>query len=236
MKKYSYLALSLFSTAMAVSAAPCGTVASPTTCIVSVGGTVQYAFSNFQFLASNATGGALEFTGGDIGIDVASGGGLSGLLTFSFDPDGPTNAAAFFANAGGTTSFTFSYDVVLSALQPGTVSFTDPTSVSLLQQSHLNTGLGSVQMIVTNPPNGESCQATTNDAQDSCALPLNTTNSLTTGNILVVSGNGGNASIGSFRNLYNAQFTPDRVAEAPEPSSFALLGLGLVALKFARRK
>ena len=71
---------------------------------------------------------------------------------------------------------------------------------------------------------------------DSCALPPNTTNSLTTGNIFVIGGNGGNASIGSFSNLYSAQFTPDREAEVPEPSTFALMGLGLAALKFARRK
>ena len=40
-----------------VRAASCGTVAAPTTCTITVGGTVTYTFTGFTLPQSNASGG-----------------------------------------------------------------------------------------------------------------------------------------------------------------------------------
>src|SRR5436190_24317931 len=88
--------------AAAALATPCGTVASPTSCTVTVGAgtTTIFTASNFAFLNAGRAGGGALYQAADINIDIATGGGRTGLLTFSKNSSGPTPGVVFLANPG----------------------------------------------------------------------------------------------------------------------------------------
>lgn len=178
-------------------AASCGTVAAPTTCTVTVGGVVKYTFSAFSLLSTTATGGATQYSGADIAIDVGSGGSNTGMLTFSK----VSNAVGvvFAANAGGVTSITVSYTVAIEPVGAAGVMFGSPFVVSLGLNSHVSNGSGVVQFI---PASGVSCLATTTATSSNCVVPGSQPATLSSGYIMTLSGNAGNVSIGSFSNLF----------------------------------
>ncbi len=233
MKNQILIPILFLASAMGVSALACGTVASPTACVLNVGGQVQYTFSNFQIVASTASG-TPAVSGADIGINVNSGGGLSAVLSFNKVVTGGNPNVVFLANAGNSNAFSFSYSASIAPLGAGTVLFIDPTGVELVTSSSSGNGLGSAQFVLAGGP---LCLATTNSTSDSCTLPPGTTNNLPdAGNIVSLSGNTGNASIGTFTNLYNASFTADEPAGVPEPSTYALIGAGLAAMWGMKRR
>jgi hypothetical protein len=228
------LALSVLSglTAAASFGASCGTVASPTSCSITVGGTNIFTVSNFNLVNAGGSGGGQTYTGEDIAIDIGSGGGLSMVLTFSHNEAGPSSGTVFFNNAGQASNFTFSYDLELTTAVPGTASLIDPLTVALGLSSFAGNGQSAVQLSTSGVQG--LCQATTVTTSDTCNLPLVLSNPLSFGNIVSMSGNAGNTSIGTFTNLFQSDFTADQGSGVPEPSTFALLGLGLGAAAIAR--
>ena len=60
-----------------------GTFAAPTSCSVTIANVVKYTFSSFSVVSASGTGGGATYQAGDIAIDVATGGGNTGLLTLS---------------------------------------------------------------------------------------------------------------------------------------------------------
>jgi len=228
--------------AAALQAAPvdCGTVDSPLACSIQVNGQVEYTFSNFQVVNSNV------FTGADLAIELNTGGALTALLRFK-----PATAASFAVNSGDFKSILFTYDVALSALQPGTAVFDTPNIVSYGLTSGINAAFASLQMTLLNDPLGETCVAlvnSVNQTQDECLLPPGTTNALVVGNSLSMTAppagpNGqNNLGIQSLNNLLSASFVPDEVdtnppgGAVPEPSTWAMLGSGLAALVLRSRR
>lgn len=229
-------------TAAALQAAPvdCGTLDSPLACSIQVNGQVEYTFSNFQVV--NGT----VFTGADLAIELDTGGALTALLSFK-----PATSASFFVNSGDFKGILFTYDVVLSALQPGTAAFDTPNVISFGATNGVNAAFASLQMTLVNDPVGETCVAIVNSAnqtQDECLLPPGTTNALLVGNSFSMTappaGPSGQNNLGilSLHNLLSASFVPEEVnppngGEVPEPSTWAMLGSGLAAVALrARRK
>jgi len=217
--------------------ASCGTLLSPTPCSITVGGQVTYTVGNFNWGASNATGGGNTYQPGDVDIDIATGGGLTLSLTFSKLSGGPTPGIVFLANAGQTSAFSFTYDVTLSAAIPGTAAFTTPNIVNFTQSSATNSGFTSVQMILSGAPT--SCSAVRNSSgptQGNCtSLPPGLGATLSMGSIASLTGGptGSNTSMNGFTNLLDATFTPS--AGVPEPGTWLTMGLGLAALPLLRR-
>lgn len=232
MRRLFALPVLLWIGTLSLQATPCGTVASPTSCSITVGGTNTFTVSGFSFVTSSALGGGTLFQAGDITIDISTGGGLSLVMTFGKNPGAPTNSVVFFANPGETSSFTFTYNVALSAAVPGTVSLVDPVVNNLVLSSASGGGVGQVQLAMSGAP---VCLAFTSATQDVCSLAAGVTTTVNPGNIVtLLGGTAGNASIGQFSNVFNSTFTP-AADPVPEPSTFALLGIGLLALRFVRR-
>ncbi|MFN7937817.1 MAG: PEP-CTERM sorting domain-containing protein [Bryobacteraceae bacterium] len=216
-------------------AATCGTVESPTACSITVGGNTTYTVSNFVFGSSSSTGNGLDYQNGDINVDISTGGGNTLLMTFSKNSQGPTPGVVFLANAGDSSSFSFTYDVALSAAIPGTVAFTTPDIVSFGTSSAVSNGFSVDQMILSDGVNGTTCSAVRNSnglTQGTCnTLPANLTNLLRVSNITTLNGGntGSNTSIGTINNLIAATFTAEETPTVPEPSSLALIAAGLAA-------
>ncbi|MBI2687652.1 MAG: PEP-CTERM sorting domain-containing protein [Acidobacteria bacterium] len=228
------MTMTLAAAAVSLCGATCGTVAAPLTCTVNVGVNLLYTFGGFSVSAAS---GSHIYTGADIAIDVATGGGNTGLLTFSKVVN--ANGSSFLANPGESSSFTFTYTAAVSAVNPGTAAFGTPGIVNIGQANANGTGLGAVQMLLLNPPNATSCQAFINSAsttQGVCnALPPGTTNVLTVGDIVTLSaGNGtgtNNVGVLSFSNLLSATFSAAPAGgDVPEPSTWVTLGIGLAGI------
>ena len=215
----------------------CGTIASPTTCSITVGGTNTFTVSGFNLVTASATGGGNVYDGTDFDIDISSGGGLTLLMTFS--KHAAANGVVFLANSGQTASFIFQYNVALSPAVAGTTTFTAPDAVSFPQSSASGTGLSTSQMILSDGQNGTSCQAIRNSGgltQGNCnTLPANLAAVLQVSNIVSLTGNTGNTSVLSLSNLIDSSFTAGAAA-TPEPSTYALVGLSLAGLGLLRRR
>jgi hypothetical protein len=234
MKMFLVLALAGAQMAMALA---CGTIATPLACTVNVGGNFAYTFDNFQFINTPGQGGGKTYAPDDVTINVGSGGGNIGFVTFTKTSGSTNTGTTFFANSGETTGVRFSYDLTLTALVPGTVVFTGQPIVNFNAQG-LGNGSPSLQMIVTNPPNGESCNAVLSVQQDLCDLPPATTNFLRTGDLLTIFGGTGaaNATVLSYSNVYDATFNADTSGGVPEPSTWLMFGAGLATLAFLRKR
>jgi len=206
------------------------------TCTLDVGGNFLYTFDNFVYVPIAGSGGGHSYVGGDVAIDLSSGGANLANITFSKVPNTPTAGLSFFANIDEFAGVRFTYDVTLTPILPGTVAFTGDQLVSY-NESFASNGSPALQMIIANPPTGESCNVSPSDDTDECALPAGTTNFLNTGNILTLTGNSGNAAVLNFSNVYNAQFTADTGGSGiPEPSTWVMMGVGLAALPLLRKK
>ncbi|MBS1830655.1 MAG: PEP-CTERM sorting domain-containing protein [Acidobacteria bacterium] len=229
------LGSAFFALALAAPAfsATCGTVESPTACSITVGGNTTYTVSNFVFNGANGSGGGAVYQDGDIDIDIGTGGGNTLLMTFSKHNGSPTPGLVFLANPGNVSSFTFTYDVAISAAAAGTAAFTTPDVVSYGLSSAVGNGFSTTQMILQSNPNGTSCSALHNSSglnQGNCnTLPAGLTNLLTVSNITTLNGGTGNTSILTMTNLIAATFTADTAPSVPEPSSLALMAAGLAA-------
>ena len=230
-----FLALALAGAPMAMALA-CGTIAAPLACTVNIGGNFTYTFDNFQFINTPGIGGGKTYAPDDVTINVGPGGGNVAIITFTKTTVSTNTGTTFFANSGETSGVRFSYDITLNSIVPGTAQFTGQPVVEYNAQG-LGNGNPSLQMIVTNPPNGESCQALLSVAEGFCDLPTATTNFLRTGDLLTIFGGTGtaNATVLSYTNVYDATFTAG-VAEAPEPSTWLMLGAGLAAIARLRRR
>jgi hypothetical protein len=223
------LPAALILAASAAHAATCGTFAAPTACSITVGGNIQYTFSAFSL---NSSAGSHIYAPSEIGIDVSTGGGNSGILTFS-----KLNSATgivFFANPGESNNFTLQYDVSVSPLAPGTASFATPSTVAIGLGSATNNGVSSVQMILSGSPSA-SCQAIINvnaNTPGVCnTLPGGVGNTITVGNLFNMAGNSGNTSINNISNRFNASFAaapPD--GGVPETYTWAMFTLGAAML------
>lgn len=233
MKRYLLLPILFLAGAMGASAVSCGTVAVPGACVLNVGGQVQFTFSNFTFINSVATG-TQPVSAADVGLNVNAGSGLSAVLSMNKIVTQANPNVVFLANNGDNNNFRFSYEVAIAPLVPGTVLFIDPAEVRLVTRSFSGDGSGSVQFSVEGGP---TCLATTVAPVDTCTLPPGTTDLLpSVGNIVNLSGNSGNVSIGTFTNTLNASFTPESSNGVPEPSTYAMFAAGLAAIYRLRRR
>jgi hypothetical protein len=217
-------------------ASSCGTFASPTTCSVIVGGTNEFTLSGFNFVPLGALGGGTAYLAGDVLIDISAGSGLSLLMTFSRNLAGPTPGASFAVNSGEVSSFGLQYSIALNGIG-GTVAYSLPDAVNLLTSSTSTTGQVSVQMILNPSGPSESCQAFRNSGgltAGNCALPAGLGSTLAVNQIVVLAANTGNGAIGSWSNQIGSSFTP--ATAVPEPTSLALMGVGIAALRFRRRR
>lgn len=210
-------------------AAPCGTFASPTSCSLTVNGTTTYTASNFTLVNTTGSGGGNVYDAADIGIDIFDAGGGIGGLTFTKAASGPTPGSVFFVNPGQTSGFLFSYDLALTAAQPGTAMFGPGFQVAMTESNAQN-GLATLQGIVSGSP-GVSCVASSSAPANNCALPAAVVDNLTFGTFLTLTGNSGNASVLNFTHTFSANFEPGvPTPTVPEPAGLVLLGLGLAAV------
>jgi hypothetical protein len=233
MKRHLLLPILFLAGALGASAISCGTVAVPGACVLNIGGQVQFTFSNFTFINGVATG-TQPVTAADIGLNVNAGSGLSAVLSMNKLVTQANPNVVFLANNNDNNNFRFSYEVAVAPLVPGTVLFIDPAKVELVTSSFSNNGVGIVQLTMAGAP---ICLATTGSPVDTCTLPPGTTNLLTSiGTIVNLSGNTGNASIGTFTNTLNASFTPEPSNGVPEPSTYAMFAAGLAAIYRLRRR
>jgi uncharacterized repeat protein (TIGR01451 family) len=186
-------------------AAPCGTIAAPTACTV-VAGNVTFTFSSFALSNAGASGGATLYGAGDVAIDVSTGGGTTGLLTFAKPAGAPSSV--YFANSGGESHFTITYQVTISPAAPGTVEFDPLAVVNFGPSSALGNGVAAAQMIPETTP-GTSCQVVRNVngvTPGNCSLPPSQPLTLDVGDIVQLNGGQGasNVSFASITNLISA--------------------------------
>ena len=218
-------------TALPASAASCGTFAAPTSCSVTIANVVKYTFSSFSVVSASGTGGGATYQAGDIAIDVATGGGNTGLLTLSKASGGPTPGVVFSANAGNFSSITFTYNVTIEPMGAAGVVFGSPFVVNLATQSHVGNGSGTVQFIV---PGAPSCAAITlsGSTQDSCVIPGSQPATLQVGQIMTLSGNTGNVSIGTFTNLFNVVTALGQGLDIDGNGSYGATTDGLLVVRY----
>lgn len=238
----SLLALWL-SSAFIGRAASCGTFATPLACSISVGvgNTNTFTVSNFTLTNATATGSGNIYLNSDVDIDIATGGGATVLLTFSKRSGSPTPGVVFLANFGNVSQFILNYDVTLSTAAAGTVAFDTPAIVNLGSSNAQNSGFLQSQMILDGTP-GASCSALKNSnpgvSQGNCILPGGLGLVLEVHDIVTINGGnvvGSNASTNAITNLFSSEFTPD-TSSVPEPSTFALIGLGLAVVCLRQRR
>jgi hypothetical protein len=210
-------------------AAPCGTVGTPLACTIDVGGTIRYTVSDIAFVTSSAAGGGNLYDGEDVSIDIASGGGLSLLLSFGKVADG--QGIVFLANAGESAGLTFSYTLTATALLPGSIDF-DSITTSIAPFSTVANGVASVQGIVSGQVNCQAIVAA--DPSNTCAITG--AGPLDVGDILSLSGGSGNVSLGGFSNLFLASFTPDDSTPVPAPAGLGLLLVGALGCAASRAR
>jgi hypothetical protein len=231
------------SSAFSAQAASCGTFAVPLACSISVGvgNTSTFTIGNFSLTNANETGSGNLYQPSDVDIDLATGGGSTMLLTFSKNPTGPTPGAVFLANLGDVSQFILNYTVTLSTAAAGTVAFSTPATVNFGQANALGNAFSQSQMILDGTP-GTSCLALKNanpgTTQGTCNLPGALGLVLNVHDIVTLNGgnlNPSNTSFTSITNLLSSEFTPD-TSGVPEPSTFALIGLGLAAVYFRKRQ
>jgi hypothetical protein len=216
--------------------ASCGSFASPTSCSVLVGGTNQFTVTGFNFVPLGTSGGGTAYQSGDVLIDISAGSGLSLLMSFSRNPAGPTPGASFAANSGELSSFGLQYLITLGGVG-GTAAFSSPDNVSLVASSTSGTGQVSVQMILNPSGPSESCLAFRNSGgltNGSCDLPAGLGSTLAVNQILTLSANTGNGSIGTFTNAIGSSF--EASAGVPEPSTYALMGFGIMLLGLVKSR
>lgn len=231
MKRPLYLlSAALFvSAASSTFAASCGSFASPTACSITLGGVTQFDASAFALV--NA-GGTKVYQAADILIDLSVSGSTA-VLTFSKNPNTPSVGTSFFVNGGETAGIVVSYTAAITPLAAGTVAFTGASVVSPMSTS--GNGFASVQFSI---PSMATCLVLPSAVDDTqvCTLPPGLGTSTTAGNLVNLSGNTGNAAILRFANEFDTSFTAAPTSGVPEPSSFALIGLGLSGLAWFRRR
>ena len=216
-------------------ASSCGTFAAPTSCAVLVGGTNQFTVTGFNFVPLGTAGGGTAYQAGDVLIDISAGSGLSLLMSFARNQAGPTPGASFAANAGELTSFGLQYSIALSAVG-GSAAYSSPDNIDLVTSSTATTGQVSAQLILNPSGPSESCQAFRNSGgltAGSCNLPAGLGSTLAVNQIIVLAGNSGNGAIGTWTNQIGSSFSA--ASGVPEPSTYALMGAGVVVLGLARR-
>lgn len=210
-------------------ATSCGTVFAPTACGVTIN-SVTYTVSALNFAA---TAGTKLYQEGDMNVDINDVGG-SMVLTFSINTSGPSGNASFFVNGPDTANITLAYTMAITPDAPGTVAFISPVRLTLGPDSQAGDAFGHVQFASNGGEGGCVAQLVIESSED-CDLSGSVGTSVDAGNILTLNGGTGNIAILSFTNTWNASFTADSGNGVPEPSTFALLGLGLAALPVARR-
>lgn len=232
MKQSLFLPAVFLAAAGGAFAINCGTLAVPGSCVLNVNNQVQYTFSNFS-LVQTSSNFAPTINSEDIGLTLVTGGGLSAILQVNKIVTTNNPNVVFLANSGGSAGFTFSYDVSIAPLAAGTVLFIEPASISMDLASASGNGSAVVQFIRSGATPG--CLVTVSLTSKDCDLPPGVNTSFVAGNILSLTGNTGNASIGQFSDIFNASFTADTTG-VPEPSTFALIGAGLAVLYRLRRR
>jgi hypothetical protein len=202
-------------------AASCGTVAAPTACSVELSGGAVFTVSDFTLVNANSAGGANLYQASDIAIDLIAAPADQARLTFSKNAAGPTPGTVFFVNDGETSSFIVSYTIALDPVDAGAaVAFVGVTNT--IQASSLANGSSVVQLIFPGEPN---CLATTTSSTTNCAL--SGADSYEPGIIATLSGNTGNTSILTIRNIFQVT--------VPEPATGGAMLTSVATLARLRR-
>jgi hypothetical protein len=214
-------------------AVPCGTLAAPTPCSITVGN-ITFTVSDFQFGTSNASGGGTAYAADDVSIILSDFGSIA-ALTFS---EAQLGAGLDFAvTAGQASAFNFTYDITISAAVPGTVSYDTPFLLNFTLAETTGNGAAATQLIV---PGAPVCQRTTIGGNSTaCAIPAQ--GSLTINNVgmaLSLVANTGTAGVAGFFHTINADFTAAAPVPAlPAPAMVLLVtAIIAVALSFMRRR
>jgi len=216
----------------AAHAVSCGTIAAPTSCSITVNGVVKYTFSAFTLVDATGSGGGKVYTAGDIAIDIGTGAGNAGLLTFSKLSTGPTPGVVFSANSGQTSNFAFSYIVSVEPAGSAGVTYGSPFVVNLTQQSHTNNATGAVQMVAGTL--SAPCQAITGQANSfaNCVAVAGQPPALTAGNIVALTGNTGNVSLGPFTNQFTVVTARGQGLDVDGNGSYGATSDGLLAIRY----
>jgi len=209
-------------------ATPCGSLGAPLACTITVGAPgsqVMYSATNFSLSSSQAGGGGVSYDASEILIDISTGGALSAVLTFSSGAAIPL----FFVNPGQFSFFDFGYDLTLTPVSPGTANYTSRTS----EYTASNPAGSFVQLQKLIAPNPACVADTNNNGFSFCSFTVPQPSTISIFDRFLVRGDTVSASVSSFRNVFDAEFT---ASEIPEPSSIVLAGLGLAALTILRRR